>query len=137
MGAPRWPPSPPTFGAPRPRRGALLYMALIAVVLGSGCAREKWVYEKPHATPAQLDRDTAACRKESVSHQKVGITPEDRVDRPVFNRCMERRGYTPRKLEGRDMAPPNPPAFGGPGVAVALLDHRGAPSPSHRARGFC
>ena len=56
------------------------------------------MYEKPGATPAQMDRDHTACRKAATSAQRIGVTPEDRVDREAFNRCMERRGYTPRRL---------------------------------------
>ncbi len=96
--------------------------ALVGALLLSGCAREQWVYDKPHATAAQLDRDLTACRKESISQQKIGLTPEDRVDRAAFNRCMERRGYTPKKMGGPEMAPQAPPRSERPGVAVALLD---------------
>ncbi len=73
---------------------------MLAAAATAACARERWVYEKPGASPAEVDRDLATCRKETVSAQKIGITPEDRVDRPAFNRCMERRGYRPRRLSG-------------------------------------
>lgn len=80
-------------------RRVLFALAAVAVVaLQAGCAGERWVYGKPSATPAQVDRDLAACRKQSISAQRIGLTPEDRVDRAAFNRCMERQGYTPRKL---------------------------------------
>jgi len=45
-----------------------------------------------------MDRDLAACRKEATSAQRIGVRPEDRLDRAAFNRCMERRGYTPRRI---------------------------------------
>lgn len=80
------------------RRVVFALAAVTAVASQAGCARERWVYDKPSATPAQADRDLTACRKQSISAQRIGLTPEDRVDRAAFNRCMERRGYTPRKL---------------------------------------
>jgi hypothetical protein len=76
------------------------FVVVVAVAVGvGGCAGERWVYEKKSATPAQIDRDAFVCRKESTSAQRIGVTPEQRVDRAAFNRCMERRGYTPRRLE--------------------------------------
>lgn len=81
------------------RRRVVVTLAAVAAAASlAGCARERWVYDKPRATPAQVDRDLAVCRKESISAQRIGLTPEDRVDRAAFNRCMERRGYTPRQL---------------------------------------
>jgi len=41
----------------------------------------------------------AACRKEATSSGAFGITGEQRIDRDVLNRCMERRGYTVRPVE--------------------------------------
>lgn len=79
--------------------GRRLLPAALLVFSLAGCAREQWVYDRPQATPAQVDRDLATCRKESASAQKVGITPEDWIDRAAFNRCMERRGYSPRRVE--------------------------------------
>jgi hypothetical protein len=38
----------------------------------------------------------AACRKEASAPHVLAITAEQRIDRPAFNRCMVRRGYTPR-----------------------------------------
>lgn len=55
-----------------------------------------WVYEKKDATPARLDRDMAACRKESVDRNKFAPTASQRIDRDKFNRCMQRHGYTVR-----------------------------------------
>lgn len=85
---------------------ALLYIAIspaaallmiVAVVMAVGCAREQWVYEKSKTTAVRMEEDMAACRKESLSPYKIVIVPSDRIDRDVFNRCMERRGYTVRR----------------------------------------
>ncbi|MBI4593996.1 MAG: hypothetical protein HY728_07250 [Candidatus Rokubacteria bacterium] len=59
-----------------------------------GCAREQWVYDRPKTTAARMEQDMAACRKEAATPYKIVITSSDRFDRDVFNRCMERRGYT-------------------------------------------
>lgn len=75
-------------------RASLLVVALLFVV---ACAREQWVYEKSKTTAVRMEEDMAACRKESLSPYKIVIVPSDRIDRDVFNRCMERRGYTVRR----------------------------------------
>jgi hypothetical protein len=63
----------------------------------SGCARERWLYERPNVTSARLDHDLAACRKEALRPGRFGLFQSDRVDQAALNRCMERRGYTPRR----------------------------------------
>ena len=74
------------------RRAATLVCAVALV----GCSTTQWVYEKPGMTPARLDHDMALCRKESHDPQTVTLPGTPRVDRTVFNKCMERRGYTVR-----------------------------------------
>jgi len=75
------------------RRLAIL---LCAAGLLGGCAEKEWVYEKQGATAAKVDRDMALCRKEAHDPQTVALPGSPRIDRTVFNRCMERRGYTVR-----------------------------------------
>jgi hypothetical protein len=75
------------------RRLAIL---LCAAGLLGGCAEKEWVYEKQGATAAKVDRDMALCRKEAHDPQTVALPGSPRIDRMVFNRCMERRGYTVR-----------------------------------------
>ena len=75
------------------RRLAIL---LCAAGLLGGCAEKEWVYEKQGATAAKVDRDMALCRKEAHDPQAVALPGSPRIDRTVFNRCMERRGYTVR-----------------------------------------
>ena len=85
----------------RPRLSAL---ALACVVLGGGACSAartiydptRWVYEKKDATPARLDHDMTACRRESIDRNKFALTAAQRVDRESFNRCMARHGYTVR-----------------------------------------
>ena len=74
------------------RAVALLYAASLL----AGCATDEWIYEKPGMTPAKLDHDMAACRKEAPDPRSVVPPGSERVDRALFNRCMERKGYTGR-----------------------------------------
>jgi hypothetical protein len=74
---------------------ALLYAASLL----AGCATENWIYEKPGMTPAKLDHDMAACRKEAPDPRSVVPPGSERVDRALFNRCMERKGYTGRTVK--------------------------------------
>jgi hypothetical protein len=72
------------------------------VVLGlvTACAtKEQWAYDKKGVTPARLDHDLTACREESQDPAAFGLTLEQRLDREQFNRCMERKGYSVRRVE--------------------------------------
>jgi len=62
----------------------------------AACATQQWVYEKPGVTPATLDRDMTLCRREANDPRMVSLPGTPRVDRTIFNKCMERRGYTVR-----------------------------------------
>jgi hypothetical protein len=72
---------------------------LSAASLLAGCATEEWIYEKPGMTPAKLDHDIAVCRKEAPDPRSVVAPGSERVDRALFNRCMERKGYTGRTVK--------------------------------------
>jgi len=73
-------------------------LATIVCVIGvfAACASPTWVYEKRGATPAKLDHDMGLCRKEARDPQTIALPGSPRTDREVFNRCMERKGYTVR-----------------------------------------
>jgi hypothetical protein len=74
--------------------------ALAVLGLVSACtATERWAYEKTGVTPARLDHDLATCRSESLDPRVFALTVEQRVDRQRFTRCMERKGYTVRRVE--------------------------------------
>jgi hypothetical protein len=64
----------------------------------TGCGTETWIYEKPGMTPAKLDHDMAVCKKEAPDNRSVVPPGSERVDRALFNRCMERKGYTGRMV---------------------------------------
>jgi hypothetical protein len=78
-----------------PRAAAVIGAALM---LGA-CATKQWIYDKPGLTPAKLDHDMVLCRKESNDPQIVALPGNPRSDRAIFNRCMERKGYTVRMEE--------------------------------------
>ena len=68
----------------------------MVLVLGA-CAGPTFTYDKRGATPAQLDRDLAQCKKQAFRPSRFSIWPSGRYDPEVLNRCMERRGYAVRK----------------------------------------
>jgi len=70
----------------------------MALVLGllAGCATERWSYTKPAVTPAGLDQDLGACRKEAHRPYALALTRSRRVDLDALNQCMARKGYTVR-----------------------------------------
>ena len=73
--------------------------ALLALVLLGACAERQWIYEKKGATPNRLEHDMGICRQEALDPKTFAMSPSGRVDREVFNRCMERKGYTVRRGE--------------------------------------
>ena len=77
-------------------------MATVLAVLGlvTGCAAtEQWAYDKKGVTPARVDHDLTTCRQESQDLGAFGLTLEQRLDRERFNRCMERKGYSVRRVD--------------------------------------
>lgn len=72
---------------------------LLAAALVTGCASTDWVYERRGATPARIDRDMAVCRQEAADPRVLAVSASARIDREVFNHCMERKGYTVRRAE--------------------------------------
>lgn len=73
----------------------------MALVLGllAGCATERWSYTKPGVTPAGLDHDLGACRKDANRPYRFALTRSRRVDLDALNRCMARKGYAVRPDE--------------------------------------
>jgi hypothetical protein len=83
--------------APRRRVFAVLAaraLWTLVAVLPACAASQEWIYEKPRATPAQLDQDKTACRKVARERTLFNAFDDEKVDREVFNRCMQSRGYT-------------------------------------------
>ena len=87
----------------RPRRPRRVYTVLIGTTLWlAACSSTQWIYDKRDLTPAKLDHDMAECRKEAHDPQVIALPGNPRVDRALFNRCMERKGYTVRKREDHE-----------------------------------
>jgi hypothetical protein len=84
------------------RRAGLLVCAasLLAGAAGllAGCATTEWIYEKPGVLPAKLEHDLAACRKDARDPGAIALPGGERVNRELLNYCMERKGYTARKV---------------------------------------
>ena len=72
----------------------------MALALGA-CAEPVFTYEKRGATPAQLDRDLASCKKQAFRPSRFSIWRSGRYDADVVNRCMERRGYAVLEEDSR------------------------------------
>jgi hypothetical protein len=72
----------------------------VLLVMLAGCGAPRYVYERRNATPAQIDRDLEACRREGFRPNRFAIWPSNRYDWDAVNRCMERKGYAVR--EGGD-----------------------------------
>jgi len=73
-------------------------VAGVALVL-TACAAPTDVYDKPKVTPARLDQDLTACRREAFRPSRFALFSWQRYDQDALNRCMERRGYTVRHQE--------------------------------------
>jgi hypothetical protein len=48
--------------------------------------------------PAKLEHDLAACRKDARDPGAIALPGGERVNRELLNYCMERKGYTARKV---------------------------------------
>jgi len=82
----------------RAPRALLAVVAAVPAVL-AGCAAERWSYSKPGLTPARLDQDLNACRRQAVRPQWFAVTRDGRLDQEAIARCMERKGYTSQRDE--------------------------------------
>lgn len=74
-------------------------IALLTTLGLAACAGPTYVYDKPKVTPARLDTDLAACRKQAFRPSRVAIFSSQRYDQEALNTCMERKGYTVRREE--------------------------------------
>ena len=72
-------------------------VGVLCLGLLAGCASERWIYERPGTTPAKLDADLEACRREAHRPRTFALWRSDRFDQDVLNRCMEHKGYAARR----------------------------------------
>jgi len=70
---------------------------LTAAALLAGCATARITWDKSGATQAERERDENACLRAAIGTDGGGqlLTPFG-IDREVYTRCMETRGYTVR-----------------------------------------
>ena len=71
----------------------------LALTLLTGCAAERWSYTKAALTPATLDQDLEACKRQAHRPHWFALTRAGRLDQDALTRCMEHRGYTARRDE--------------------------------------
>jgi len=74
-------------------------LGVLCLALLAGCSTGHWTYDRPGLTPARLDQDLEACRREAHRPYWFSLWRSDRVDRDVFNQCMTRKGYVARRDE--------------------------------------
>lgn len=74
-------------------------LVALGLCLLAGCAAERWSYTRPDLTPARLDLDLEACRREAHRPGWFAVTRSGRLDREVLNQCMERKGYNAARDE--------------------------------------
>jgi hypothetical protein len=69
---------------------------ILAALTLAACAAPTFTYERRGGTPAQLDRDVEACKREAFRPSRFSLWQSGRYDVDVLNRCMERKGYSVR-----------------------------------------
>ena len=80
------------------RTGMSVTIALlgVAVFLG-GCATGRIAWDKPGVAQAERERDESACLRAAIGTDGRGqLLAPYCIDREVYTRCMETRGYTVR-----------------------------------------
>lgn len=81
---------------PRWRRTALPVTLLAATMLVAGCATPRIAWEKAGVTQAERERDENACLRAALAGEGGQLLAAYCIDRDVYTRCMEARGYTVR-----------------------------------------
>ncbi len=76
----------------RSRVRPLLLLILLASL--SGCASTRLTFDKAGVAQADLERDQDTCLRASIVTDSGTILAPYCLDRDVFVRCMEARGYT-------------------------------------------
>lgn len=68
-----------------------------AVTLLAGCATGRIAWDKPGSSQAERDRDETACLRTAIGvHGRAELLAPYCIDRDVYIRCMETRGYAVR-----------------------------------------
>ena len=74
---------------------AVPIVLLTAMTLVAGCATRRIAWEKPGVTQADRERDENSCLRTAIGSDGAILAPYC-IDRDVYIRCMEGRGYTVR-----------------------------------------
>jgi hypothetical protein len=76
---------------------AVPIVLLTAMTLGAGCATRRIAWEKPGVTQADRERDENACLRAAIGSDGGAQTLAPYcIDREIYIRCMEGRGYAVR-----------------------------------------
>ena len=81
---------------PRRTRRALPIVLLAATTLVAGCATPRIAWEKAGVTQAERERDENACLRAALAGEGGQLLAAYCIDRDIYTRCMEARGYTVR-----------------------------------------
>jgi hypothetical protein len=78
------------------RSTAIPLMLLAAAPFLAGCATSRIAWEKSGVTQAERERDENACLRSAITADSGGgqLLAPYCIDREVYTRCMEGRGYT-------------------------------------------
>lgn len=73
-------------------------MLVAAAMLLAGCATGRIAWEKAGVAQAERERDENACLRSAITADSGGgqLLAPYCIDREVYTRCMESRGYTVR-----------------------------------------
>ena len=78
-----------------PRSTAIPLMLLAAAPFLAGCATGRIAWEKSGVTQAERERDENACLRTAIGKDGSGqLLAPYCIDRDVYTRCMEGKGYT-------------------------------------------
>jgi len=80
-------------------RAVALWMTPLALLLPvAGCATAPIAYDKPGVSETERKQDANACLRAAISSdENARILSVYQIDREVYVRCMEARGYTARR----------------------------------------
>lgn len=70
-------------------------MVLAATTTLAGCTTGRITWEKPGVTEGERERDENACLRAAITVEGGGqLLSPFCIDRDIYTRCMEGRGYT-------------------------------------------
>ncbi len=77
--------------------GGLGFLLLLQGLAACATTKERMVFDKPGVTKEQRQRDEEQCLRQSITQDTDGsILAFVEIDREVYARCMQTRGYALR-----------------------------------------